>query len=188
MPVERCQGERLKLVAVATPSDIRSQNSSYCSPPFPPLDTIHHNPYAIQKSAHNRRTVGPEIIEQDNRRLEVAPWPNCSPIAWGSQNTPQSNHIDCLSTDSVAILPIITQCRELHCDQFDSTRIMLWSQSGANRLGQAHKQIPYDRVKTRWIGIVSWSQIRTDREHHVLLPAIQRTVSQPQQFEANSPN
>ena len=152
------------------------------------IDTIHHNPYAIQKSDHNRRTVGPEIIEQDNRRLEVAPWPNCSPIAWGSQNTPQSNHIDCLSTDSVAILPIITQCRELHCDQFDSTRIMLWSQSGANRLGQAHKQIPYDRVKTRWIGIVSWSQIRTDREHHVLLPAIQRTVSQPQQFEANSPN
>ena len=37
-------------------------------------------------------------------------------------------------------------------------------------------------------GIVSWSQIRTNCEHHVLLPAIKWTVSQPQQLEANSPN
>ena len=37
-------------------------------------------------------------------------------------------------------------------------------------------------------GIVSWSQIRTNYGHHVLLPAIKWTVSQPQQLEANSPN
>ena len=37
-------------------------------------------------------------------------------------------------------------------------------------------------------GIVSWSQIRTNCEHRVLLPAIKWTVSQPQQLEANSPN
>ena len=37
-------------------------------------------------------------------------------------------------------------------------------------------------------GIVSWSQIRTNCEHNVLLPAIKWTVSQPQQLGANSPN
>ena len=67
------------------------------------------NPQQSMKSQHNRRTVGPEIIEQDNRQLEVAPWPNCSPIAWESQNTPLSNHNGSLSTDSVTI-PLIIEC------------------------------------------------------------------------------
>ena len=51
--------------------------------------TIHRNPYIIQKSTRNWRTVVPEDIEQEYRRLEVAPWHVRSPIAWGPQERDQ---------------------------------------------------------------------------------------------------
>ena len=85
---------------------------------------------------------------------------------WSAQQSTNNCHnCDSIAANSVATPSIISRSRTLTSnldgllsDRLDST------------------------------GVVSWSQIRTNCKHHVLLPAIKWTVSQPQQLGANSPN